>query len=228
MSTQLLSTPGKQHELSDDLESHFFVLLYEGLHFVKHNIPGIPLGEIFDQHYFDSKTGNHTGGRGKASFYTVTSDYLIMTKGLEFTSEPFTILLRKLYQLFSSLYDYHTAKAKGFEVSKPQSVQKLDGCAGVEALFEEALKSGGWPVKCDKVLDQYPPADSLKAEQRDSVALSYLKKSTVAEPSSESAVAESSGESAVVESSGVKRKRGTEGEIRRTDGNKRSKVSQQH
>jgi hypothetical protein len=51
MSTRLLTTyEFKIHELRDDLESLWFVLLYEALHFVRHNsLFGIHMGDIFNQ-----------------------------------------------------------------------------------------------------------------------------------------------------------------------------------
>jgi len=39
MFIQLLSIPGKICKLCDDLESHFFIMLYNALCFVEHNKP---------------------------------------------------------------------------------------------------------------------------------------------------------------------------------------------
>ena len=200
---------GKVHELNDDLESHFFVLLFESLHFVEHNKPyGIFLQNLFDQVNVDPETGNHSGGEGKVSFYS--SKFIIMNEQLKFTSKPFTTLIRGLYHLFTSLHEYHVAKdkKKNPDESDVKNVEKLEGCVGIVALFDEALKDEEWPTKCDKVLDQYPPIRRLKPEQKDTVALSYFNESLVTEPSS------------------GKRKRGTEGEVRRSRRDKRSKVGQ--
>ena len=75
MSTWLLYKPGKAHELCDDLESLWFVLLFEGLHFVKHNNPGaIKMATIFDQVEEPQKLGEtHTGGVGKRDLFPVVS-----------------------------------------------------------------------------------------------------------------------------------------------------------
>jgi len=178
MSTRLLSVKGKVHELSDDLESHFFVLLFEGLHFVKHNKPdGISMRKIFDQFDMNPETGDHTGGDGKISLYSTGFD--TMNNQLKFTTKPFTTLIRGLYQLFASLHDYHSAKGKKRRPHKSdaRNVEKLGGCVGVVALLDEALKSEEWPTKCDKVRDQYPPTNRLKPAQKDTVALSYLNQS---------------------------------------------------
>ena len=207
MSTRLLSVQGKIHELNDDLESHFFVLLYEGLHFVKHNKPyGISLGDLFDQVTVDPETGNHRGGQGKVFLYT--TDFTTMNKQLEFTSKPFTSLIRRLYRIFASLHEYHVAKDKEKNPDKgdAKNVKKLEGCVGIAKLFDEALKSKGWPTECDKALDQYPPSSRLKPQQKVAVAMSYLSQSLATEPSS------------------GKRKRGMEGEAQRSHRDKRSKA----
>jgi len=209
MSTRILSVQGKIHELSDDLESHFFVLLFEALHFVKHNKPyGIVMKNIFDQVDVDPETGNHGGGEGKMALYSGKFD--VMTLQLGFTSNPFTTLIRGLYRLFRSLHRYHDAKKDETEPIKSDAVnvKKLEGCVGIVALFDEALKSKGWPTECDKVLDQYPPTNHLKPEHKETVALSYVNKSVRPEPSS------------------GKRKREPEPEVqpRRSTRGKRSKV----
>ena len=207
MSTRLLSVQGKIHELNDDLESHFFVLLYEGLHFVKHNKPhGISLGDLFDQVTVDPETGHHRGGQGKVFLYT--TDSTTMEEQLKFTSKPFTTLIRGLYRLFASLHWYNSAKdtKRNPVKSDAKNVKKLEDCVGIAKLFDQALKSKEWPTKCDKALDQYPPSSHLKPQQKVTVAMSYFNQSPATEPSS------------------GKRKRGTEGEARRPRRDKRSKA----
>ena len=159
----------------------------------------------------DPKTGNHTGGQGKASFYA--TNLVTMNKQLEFASKPFTTLVRGLYQIFTSLQDYHCTKDLKMDPFEchAKDVEKLEDCVGIVTLFEEALKSEEWPTECDKVLDQYPPFRRLNPEQKDIVALSYLNKSVTTEPSS------------------GKRKLETEGEPSgpwRSNRHKRSKVDQ--
>ena len=142
MSTQLLSVPGKIHELSDDLESHFFVILCTSLHFVKHDKPsGLDMKLIFDHVAISQGTGTHRGGGGKVFMYG---------QGLkiEFSSEPITTLIRRLLRLFRSLRDYH--EYMNWENDPPQPVveeaEKLKDCAEIKKLFVEALESRGWPT----------------------------------------------------------------------------------
>ena len=153
MSTRLLMRPGKVHELCDDLESFWFVLLFEGLHFVKHNEASIDMATIFDQASVSPITGNHTGGLGKHTLYT--SDVDLMTNTLEFGSKPFTTLARNMYLRFRSLDAYYMAQ-DGRETPSDflqENFRRLGSCADITKLFEEALSSEGWPESCDKVKD---------------------------------------------------------------------------
>ena len=179
MSTQLLSTPGRIHELCDDLESHFFVMLYNALHFVEHNKPsGLDMKLIFDQSSVSLGTGTHRGGAGKRNMYDEGFHVV-------FTSQPFTVLIRELFKLFGSLKDYNAAKARGYNPIPAviEDIGKLKDCAAIKTLFAEALKSGGWPTNCDKVEDQYPPIGHLTSQQKEAVALSYFDCNFTAESS---------------------------------------------
>ena len=93
MSTRLLSSkPGKAHELCDNLESLWFVLLFEGLHFVQHNSPSdIDMAYIFDHVNVSPKTETHKGGMGKILLYS--HQKILVNEGLEFDSKPFTTLI---------------------------------------------------------------------------------------------------------------------------------------
>ena len=184
MSTRLLSKPGKVHELCDDLESLWFVLLYEGLRFAKHNKPsGINMAFLFDQGHVSLTTGIHTGGVGKSYLYTHKG--CIVNEDLEFESKPFTVLVRQLYRLFESLEDYYMEKDKKKAPSNfnQECVEKLKNCAEIERLLTEALGSKDWPEVCDKVDDQYLPTKNLTFEQKDVVATGFLNiRSSLTEP----------------------------------------------
>ena len=162
------------HELCDDLESFWFVLLFEGLHFVKHNEASIDMATIFDQASVSPITGNHTGGLGKHTLYT--SDVDLMTNTLEFGSKPFTTLARNMYLRFRSLDAYYMAQDDRETPSDflQENFRRLGSCADITKLFEEALSSEGWPESCDKVQDQYPPIRHLTPKQKDTIALSYV------------------------------------------------------
>ena len=179
MATRLLTTPGKAHELHDDLESLWFVILYEALHFIQHNKPPkINMKTLFDQVDLCDATGTHTGGLGKTHLYT--NGCIVMTSQLAFGSAPFTTLVRQIYLLFRALNAYYMELDSGVNPEEDpdsrivKSVRKLDSCAEIERLLREALGSKGWPESCDKVEDQYPPRKLLTAKQKETIALSYL------------------------------------------------------
>ena len=179
MSTQLLSKPGKVHELWDDLESHFFVVLFNALRFVKHNKPsGLNFTYIFDQRTVSEDNGTHRGGAGKGYMY----DQGLLVK---FASEQFTCLVRAIFKLFSSLKDYHVFNARGDD-PRPASVNaanKLKDCEEIKKCFAEALENKGWPTDCDKVEDQYPPPRRPTSRRMESIVLSHFGRNPVAEPS---------------------------------------------
>ena len=187
MSTRLLTTPGKVHELCDDLESLWFVLLFEGLHLVK-------MASIFDHVDVSLTTGTHTGGLGKIHLYSRNG--VVMTRMLKFDSQPFTTLVRQIYRLFQSLNTYHGAQdnEETPNDSLKERVGKLDSCAEIERLLREALNSEEWPESCDKLGDQYPPTRHLTPKQKDTIALSCVNRSLTP----------------YGEPSGMKRKRGEE------------------
>ena len=142
------------HELCDDLESFWFVLLFEALHFVKHTKPiGIKTTTLFDYIDVCLTTGNHTGGVGKYVLYACDMD--IMTNTLNFDSEPFTALVRDMYLRFKSLSAYYTAldSREMPRSSLLENFGKLGSCMDITRLFEGALSSEGWPESCDKVKD---------------------------------------------------------------------------
>ena len=106
MSTRLLANPGAKHTITDDLESHFFVLMWTALHWVKHNRPGhsfikIKMNFIFDEQR-SGADGNIKGGAGKTQMYDSRDGELC---GVEFSCKPFNDLFWGLWVLFSEYLD---------------------------------------------------------------------------------------------------------------------------
>jgi len=100
MSTRLLTEPGSRHTITDDLESHFFVLMWTALHWVKHNRPegsGIDMEHIFDQQR-PLPGGIVRGGAGKVEMYGSRASEL---REVEFSCKPFNELFWDLWKLFS-------------------------------------------------------------------------------------------------------------------------------
>ena len=100
MSTRLLSHPGSKHTITDDLESHYFVLMWTALHWVKHNQPddpGINMEFIFDQQR-PLPGGIVRGGLGKKEMYESKD---LELREVEFACKPFNELFWDLWTLFS-------------------------------------------------------------------------------------------------------------------------------
>lgn len=99
MSTRLLSRPGSRHTITDDLESHYFVLVWTALHWVQHNRPGYP--DIDMEYIFDQQrpVGDKIvmGGAGKVDMYG-SQEALC---NVEFACKPFNELFWDLWRLFA-------------------------------------------------------------------------------------------------------------------------------
>ena len=100
MSTKLLTNPGARHTITDDLESHYFVLMWTALHWVRHNQPsdpGINMENIFDQQR-PLPGGIAEGGAGKRGMY---ESRRLGLREVEFACKPFNDLFWDLWMLFA-------------------------------------------------------------------------------------------------------------------------------
>jgi hypothetical protein len=175
MSTRLLTNPGSKHIITDDLESHYFVLMWTALHWVKHNQPdpSINMEYIFDQQQ-PLSGGIVRGGAGKVGMY---GSKALELRNVEFSCKPFNGLFWNLWMLFARYLTKRWGAAQEGD-SNPGECQKqdlnsdgnLDSDADPEplvspqeviALFETALEQPGWID--DKVVDQFPRAGSKNA-----------------------------------------------------------------
>jgi len=173
ISTRLLECPGSKHTLTDDLESHFFVLMWVALHWVKHDKAGeIDMKFIFDQQRPLSH-GIVDGGVGKSEMYKTKQKEL---HGIQFACKPFNKLFWRLWGLFSDYNKQRWAASEEREGDTDADVDSdEDPSSGAESaptrpepsvlpekmlrLFEVALKRPGWID--DKVADQFPRAGGV-------------------------------------------------------------------
>ena len=113
MSTRLLSDPGSGHTITDDLESHFFVLMWTALHWVKHNQAGqINMEFIFDQQ-LPAPDGTVEGGAGKEVMYGSKKRAL---RSVMFACKPFDGLFWDLWMLFA---DYLARRQRASRKEEP-------------------------------------------------------------------------------------------------------------
>lgn len=180
ISTWQLLDPGKIYEVSDELESFFFVILYEGVHWVTHNKPKtLRVKHIFDDVQVEAD-GQQTGGSGKCRMYTVDGNVIL--QHLEFTKfPPFTDLIRGLFRLFQSLTFVNQANCAGRQGAifphDIENANRLNDCKTVIQLTKDALKRTDWPQESDKVTsDNYPRKQEV--DKVDRVGLANLKVTT--------------------------------------------------
>ena len=124
ISTRLLADPGSKHTITDDLESHYFVLMWTALHWVKHNQPDYPsidIENIFDQQR-PLSNGIIMGGTGKIVMY---GDRKSLLREVEFTCKPFNDLFWDLWTLFGEYLDQRR-KAARKRSSDPGEYPKQD------------------------------------------------------------------------------------------------------
>jgi len=161
ISTAQVCNPQKIYEVSDELESLFFVILYEGTHWVVHNKPkGLNVGYLFNGARFDARGYQIIGGKGKFCMYTLSPHTDIVLNQLRFErSPPFTDLLRELFLLFKSLAIVNRNKESGEELQDRDisNVEKLQSCRAVIQLMKNAVEREDWPKEHDKAQsDNYP------------------------------------------------------------------------
>jgi len=179
ISTRLLQCPGAKHTLSDDLESHFFVLMWAALHWVKHD----KAGEINMEFIFDQQRpllhGIIGGGLGKTSMYLTDQREL---HRVEFSCEPFNDLFWGLWELFSEYNKQQwvatgsgrRSRLRNVAGSSADLAPRPDPSVSPEEMikmFETVLELGGWTD--DKVADQFPRIGSVATSR---VSLSKAEK----------------------------------------------------
>lgn len=153
------------HELCDDLESAFYVLMYLALHFVKHNkVPGeVNMEDIFDRETAELVDGKMRpiGGDGKSEMFTRQR----WVKGLRFKSPPLTDLFWDLHRLFAGNVLYQSAETPDMlSAWSIRSHGQLQNPTAVLSLFKIALARPDWAT-ADKVLDQFPRKSSSRQSE---------------------------------------------------------------
>ena len=161
ISTAQLRDPQKIYEVSDELESLFFVILYEGIHWVVHNRPkALNVEYLFDWARTDRSGSRIIGGKGKFCLYTLSPHRDAVLHELRFErSQPFADLLRELFFLFESLAIVNRNKESGEELQDQDisNVEKLENCRTVVQLMKNAAERVDWPKEHDKARhDNYP------------------------------------------------------------------------
>jgi len=157
MSIRLLRNPTAFHELQDDLESFFYIVLYLALRYLPHNkVPELPviMAKVFEEH--STMPTAVVGGMGK---YSLFNDGGHLGEDLEFTdNEPITSWIDVTLKLVRDWYDY-LGQSKKYVVPGTPSMELKDrpfrDHNALDRTFQIALAKK-WP-KNDKAADHLPP-----------------------------------------------------------------------
>jgi hypothetical protein len=167
MSTAQLQDRRSPYQVSDELESFFFVILYQGFHWVVHEeLNSVNVNRIFED--VRVHNGRQIGGGEKEFIYTQNPG-AILTE-LRFKSPPFTDLIRELFRLFRSLAltNRYKAIARRPYSQDAANVKKLKNCKAIIHLLKTAMERKDWARVCDKAeRDRYPDADELARIRRE-------------------------------------------------------------
>jgi hypothetical protein len=153
-STAQLRNPGRRYEVSDELESYFFVLFYMSLHWIINNKPTrLKVRRIFDD-VEKLGDGSLVGGEGKLNMYILDSDAVL--QDLEFIESPLlTDLVRGLFRFFQSLAHFNYDRRPTSQDA--EDAGKLKNCKAIRKLVKDTAKRGNWPKDSDKAtIDIYP------------------------------------------------------------------------
>ena len=152
--SRLSDSSTRPHQVSDDLESFFWVLLY--LVVKCRNITGEDLSEkmkdVFDQHTDMDRNGNVTGGEGKLLFLHGKKFDKTMIRALVYT--PCRNIIEKLRSLFRHV-NYSVERADDdddddlvFEIKRREATEKLSSSEWILEMINEHLSSE-WDVDDD-------------------------------------------------------------------------------
>jgi hypothetical protein len=164
MSALLLQFPTKYQLLQDDLESHFYVLIYNALRYLRsdklHNLAAY-MGDLFDDST-NNDDGTVSGGKGKMSY--LASE--VMT--IRWQSSPHLTDLVKVAKGYVNEWFQHESAALiqqihlNEHITEPPDVPDRFALSNHNRfidLCQITLKRDGWP-EGDKVEDQLRSSSS--------------------------------------------------------------------
>ncbi|CAL1712414.1 unnamed protein product [Somion occarium] len=165
----LLRHPKKGHDIHDDLESSFWVLLYISLHYFEHN-----QGIILDFSFFDEYK-KHVGLKKQEedvrdNCYSMKSSSRksFLTDGLadvQWKCAPLNKLIHGLRIFFEDYLFYHSRQDDDKHMASFKDIQEKTVQVDVILnLFDSALASNDWPEN-DALSDQYPPMTDKQTAQ---------------------------------------------------------------
>lgn len=153
ISIALGRNPNKVHDVLDDIESSYWVLLYNGIHYFASDAESTIL-DMFDQskQVKKGKTVITVGGEAKVAYILNPDD----DTALHFSCPPFEDLMQRVeshHAEYHHLRNYRRREPKAFEA---RHQELLDHPAReLLVIFEDALKRTDWP-EADAMADLFP------------------------------------------------------------------------
>lgn len=159
----MLTDPRKAHQVHDDLESCFWVLLYDALYDFNHNSPefDFKLFDEVDPLVDPDGTLHAVGGKLKVS-------YLVGLSTATWKCVPFNSLIQDLRETFS---DFNTALTGGERKKKQleESYAFIDNIDNIIKMFDTALDTPGWVEDYGPTIPRRKMTAEQASKQRDMV-----------------------------------------------------------
>ena len=159
MSSYLLDDPSKRHEIHDDLESCFWVLLKVSLHYFRHEGANFSL-DMFNEYVASRNNIPATGGNQKAVFLwgsklaSATWNCIPLNDLLHDLSRIFKRYL-KAFNAYTSPDDDSDEDVERAEKRFRQRYEDLEQVDIILDCFDRALASDQWPAGHDAIQDQF-------------------------------------------------------------------------
>jgi len=199
MSGILLRTPTKSHDLQDDLESFFHIVMYFALRYLPHDmVDGLLklMGDLFDGHSYTTN-GQIIGGETKMALFKAPETVLYKAGGrFQFIDNP--ALSQWVSKSLRGLKQWYDAKhvISWYEDTSPTKDQDftLFSHANWLGIWDEALtETAIWSTV--KPTDQLPRAPPEKIFSRNTLSMSGRSSQLALSRSSLLAISISSGSS---------------------------------
>ncbi|KAH8099791.1 hypothetical protein BXZ70DRAFT_217601 [Cristinia sonorae] len=165
LSAGLANDPTKEHNILDDLESCYWVLLYQGIHYFR-STAELDALHMFDEHrpkrVLAFNRMDFVGGDQKEKHFNVTSMH---DAYIRFDSQPFHHLRGRLTSVFRRYYQANVYEEKEDYEAFLELHTKYLNTLGRTMLeyINEALQSEAWPPS-DAIPDRFPQSTDTQAE----------------------------------------------------------------
>lgn len=167
----MLVDNGKKHEIQDDLESCYWVLLYISFHYFKHSHPKFDIG-FFDE-YEPPQEGKPASGGNKKQIFLMRND--IVKRNVTWDCKPLNLLIRELSVLFQMYHMHASMPPLGKSAAFLEHHALIGRVDVILESFDNALESNEWPELNDALEDQMPtkPKKELDKDRRNTIATTF-------------------------------------------------------